>query len=116
MSIQNFYQCPTCKQEWESTWHGVVGEECHNCGEKSVLPARSKNLEESMESKKEFFSARANKGGAWCVDSYRTDSAGELRRETLIDGISQRAASKITACGNAFVEAIREARLELKKG
>ena len=69
-----------------------------------------------MEPKKEYFSARASESGAWLVDAYRTDAAGELRRETLIDGISKKAAAKITACGNAFVEAIREARLELKKG
>lgn len=68
-----------------------------------------------MDSKKEYFSARENVRSAWLVDAYRTDAAGELRRETLIEGISKKAAAKIVVCGNAFVEAIREARLELKK-
>ena len=112
--IRNFYHCPTCKTQWDSTWHGAVSEECHNCGEKSVFPARSVNCEESMETKREFFSSQANENGTWYVNSYRSDAAGELRRETLIDGISEKAAAKIVACGNLFIESIREAQKELR--
>lgn len=112
--IRNFYQCPMCKTQWDSAWHGVVAEECHQCGEKSIFPADSK-IDGETEQKREFFSARANKGGAWGVDSHRTDAAGEIRRETLIDGISEKAAAKIAACGNLFVASIREAGKELKK-
>ncbi len=67
-----------------------------------------------METKREYFTVHANSNGTWHVNAYRTDETGELRRNTLIEGISEKAASTIAKHGNAFVGAIREARLELE--
>ena len=68
-----------------------------------------------MEAKREFFTAQANEDGTWYVNAYRSDAAGDLRRETLIDGISEKAASRIADRGNEYVSAIRDAHEELRK-
>lgn len=110
MSFRNFYQCPTCKTEWEDVWDCQVDEECPECGERAISPAHSESLVEPSKAKRDFFSAQADTDGTWYVNSYRVNEAGEIRRETLIERISEESAAKIVERGNAFIAAIREAR------
>lgn len=113
--IRNFYQCPTCKTQWDSTWHGAVSEECHNCGEREILPAHSEELEEPME-ENEFFKAHKNENGTWHVNAFRSAKGGKVSEATLVRGLSEKVALKIVEHGNQFISALRGALEETKEG